>query len=98
MGRWPADATTIPDGDIGTQRAWQPSPDFSHLAFSSSNVAYDPAQEGLTVAPGSAYDYDTALNDDDHLENALRAPTSRTSRRTRSENEFIRFPGAAAPG
>src|SRR5262249_30620444 len=36
--------------------AFQPSPDFTHMAFSSNNIAFAP--NGLTKAPGSAYDYD----------------------------------------
>ena len=44
----------------------QPSPDFSHLAFSSSNVVFpteegqgQPTHQGQITPPGSAYDYDT---------------------------------------
>jgi hypothetical protein len=57
LGTWPASGTAIP-GATSTEGAFQPSPDFSHLAFSSSNVAFVP--NALTSAPGSAYDYDTA--------------------------------------
>ena len=97
LGRWPADATTIPGGDIGTQRAWQPSPDFSHLAFSSGKVAYDPAQEGLTVAPGSAYDYDTAAGTTTVISKAPGGGDIPNEPTNGSEDEFIRFPGAPAP-
>ncbi len=56
LERWPADVTAIPNGD-STAGAFQPSPDFSHLAFSSVNVEFAPG--GLTTEGGSAYDYDT---------------------------------------
>ncbi len=57
LGRWPASWSLIPGADASVG-AYQPSPDFSHLAFSSNNVAFAP--NGLNHAPGSAYDYDTA--------------------------------------
>ena len=57
LERWPANVTSIPNGD-STIGAFQPSPDFSHLAFSSNNVDFAPG--GSTVEGGSAYDYDTS--------------------------------------
>ena len=57
LGRWPADAASVP-GAESSSGAYQPSPDFSHLAFSSTNVAFTP--EGLTSGIGSAYDYNTS--------------------------------------
>ena len=57
LGRWPADSASIP-GAESNSGAYQPSPDFSHLAFSSTNVAFTP--EGLSAGIGSAYDYNTA--------------------------------------
>ena len=49
---------------------FQPSPDFSHLAFSSSNVVFpteegqgQPTHQGQITPPGSAYDYDTMSAD-----------------------------------
>ena len=63
LGQWPQDAGAFP-GAESTNGMFQLSPDFSHLAFSSSNVPF-PTQEavvklkGQTVGPGSAYDYDT---------------------------------------
>ena len=57
VGRWPANLATVPNGDQ-VHGAFQPSPDFSHLAFSSNNVPFVP--NGLVTAPGSAYDYDVA--------------------------------------
>ena len=58
LGRWPANVASIPGGEEATG-AFQPSPDFSHLAF-STKVDFDPEGHGLTSAPGSAYDYDVA--------------------------------------
>ena len=57
LGRWPSNLDSIPGGDT-VRGAFQPSPDFSHLIFSSNNIDFDPQGEGLTTAPGSAYDYD----------------------------------------
>ena len=59
LGRWPADASAIPDANE-VSGSFQPSPTFSHLAFSSTNVVFAPG--GLTGEPGSAYDYDVAEN------------------------------------
>ncbi len=64
LGRWPANIDSIPGGNEFTGEFFekrgtlQPSPDFSHLAFSSNTVAF--TDDGLTSPPGSAYDYDTA--------------------------------------
>lgn len=58
LGQWPNDAAGI-SGAVETNIGlYQPSPDFSHLAFSSTNVAFAPG--GLVSEPGSAYDYDVA--------------------------------------
>jgi hypothetical protein len=57
FGRWPGNWAVIP-GAKASKGDYQPSPDFSHMAFSSNNVAFAP--NGLTKAPGSAYDYDPA--------------------------------------
>src|SRR5690349_13414467 len=53
LGRWPDDWSQFPgaNDNIG---AYQPSPDFSHLAFSSNSIPF--ASGGRTTAPGSAYD------------------------------------------
>ena len=59
LGRWPADLTQIPDGE-DVEGAFQPSPDFTHLAFSSDNVVFPTTKgEGTLTNPGSVYDYDT---------------------------------------
>ncbi len=63
LGRWPAPPDQIPGGEGENQiGAFQTSPDFSHMAFSSNNIDFDPAEQGLTVAPGSAYDFDTTTH------------------------------------
>jgi hypothetical protein len=62
VGRWPEQVDGIPNGDT-VNGSFQPSPDFTHLAFSSSNVDFDPAGQGLISAPGSAYDYDTVTGE-----------------------------------
>ncbi|MGA8746016.1 MAG: fibronectin type III domain-containing protein [Solirubrobacterales bacterium] len=62
LGRWPADSTGLTSG-AEVDSEYQPSPDFTHLAFSSNNLDFTVGQageEGLTTAPGSAYDYDVA--------------------------------------
>jgi hypothetical protein len=60
LGRWPTNLAVVPGGDrpfnVKTSLSGddKPSPDFSHYAFSSRDVAYAPS--GLTEAPGSVYD------------------------------------------
>ena len=68
LGQWPQledDGYLTPgaDSNVGI---FQPSPDFAHLAITSNNVVFptgegvgQPAHQGQTVPPGSAYDYDT---------------------------------------
>jgi hypothetical protein len=94
LGRWPATWALIP-GAAATEGSFQPSPDFSHLAFSSNNVAFAP--NGIVQAPGSAYDYDT--------ESGATSLISRTESgddiaqepgNTSSTEEFILFPGVNA--
>jgi hypothetical protein len=55
LGVWPANFESIPNSEL-TKGAVQPSPDFSHVAISSTNVAF--TSEGRTTGAGSAYDYD----------------------------------------
>ena len=52
----------LKEADEHTLGAWQPSPDFSHLAFSSNNYAWETG--GVTAAPGSAYDYNRYPRDE----------------------------------
>ncbi len=59
LGQWPSGIRSVPNGE-STKGMFQPSPDFSHLAFSSSNVVFPTEHgEGQTTGIGSAYDYDT---------------------------------------
>ncbi|MGA8744900.1 MAG: hypothetical protein WB507_03440, partial [Solirubrobacterales bacterium] len=59
LGQWPRDIHSVSGGE-STDGMFQPSPDFSHLAFSSSNVVFPTEHgEGQTTGIGSAYDYDT---------------------------------------
>jgi hypothetical protein len=52
-GRMPSTVGEVPEGELFNGDG-KPSADFSHFAFSSNNIAFAP--EGLTSAPGSAYD------------------------------------------
>ncbi len=54
LERWPTNFESIPgaEGSIG---AYQQSPDLTHMALTSTNVAFTP--DGLTSGIGSAYDY-----------------------------------------
>jgi hypothetical protein len=56
-GRWPVFFETIRHAE-NMNGYFQPSPDFSHLAFTSSNVPFAP--NGVVGAPGSAYDYNVS--------------------------------------
>jgi hypothetical protein len=60
VGRWPTGGSAITHAE-GTNGYFQPSPDFSHLVFTSSNVAFAP--NGVLGAPGSAYDFDVATGE-----------------------------------
>jgi hypothetical protein len=53
LGRWPTNVGVVKHGTeyVGDD---EPSPDFSHYVFSSVNVPFTP--DGVTGAPGSAYD------------------------------------------
>ena len=90
--RWPEDAASIIPKGQETIGDHQPSPDFSHLAFSLNNVAFAP--NGLTTAPGSAYDHDTATG-----ATSLISKTASGERYSPggvgnpSPGEFILFPG-----
>ena len=106
LGRWPPVGSAIPHAEF-TNGFFQPSPDFSHLAFSSSNVRFAPG--GLLSAPGSAYDYDTNAgtiqvisklpNGDDIPQEASIAswPGEERERERFEQNEVIMFPGIANP-
>jgi hypothetical protein len=59
LERWPTSFESIP-GAEENKGAFQPSPDLTHLAISSSNVAFTP--DGLTTGAGSVYDYDVSTD------------------------------------
>ena len=95
LGQWPSGVVgTIPGAD-SSQGAYQPSPDFSHLAFSSAEVVFAPG--GLASAPGSAYDYDnstgsiTVISKQPSGAPFPAGPGNVTP-------EFVNFPGTARSG
>ena len=91
LGRWPANPEPVPGADVNTTGTWQPSPDFSHLAFSSNNVEWAP--KGQTTAPGSAYDYDTAAGTTTIISLTPGGKNIPQEPGQTSTNEFIDFPG-----
>ena len=94
LGRWPASIGTNVEADLHDRGAWQPSPDFTHLAFSSNNYDFgENGEVGLTSAPGSAYDYDTSTQSTkviSHLANGTSIPQDATNT---NGGEYINFPG-----
>ncbi len=60
LERWPTTFEEIP-GAEESEGSYQPSPDLTHLAISSSNVAFTP--DGLTTGAGSAYDYNAVTHE-----------------------------------
>ncbi len=89
LGRWPANLTSIPGADA-TSGAYQPSPDFSHLAFSSTNVAF--TSEGLTSGVGSAYDYNTSAETTNLISKTASGPAIPPAD---GYEHFITFPGGS---
>ena len=96
LGRWPASWSLI-EGANQSIGAFQPSPDFSHLAFSSNDVAFAP--NGLDHAPGSAYDYDVATGTTTIISyNGFHGdPIGQEPGNTASTNEAISLPGRRSP-
>jgi hypothetical protein len=93
LGRWPADYQSIP-GAKEREGATQPSPDFTHLAFSSNNVDFDPQELGITSAPGSAYDYDTEAQSTDLISKTANGEDiHQEPGNTATTHEYIVFPG-----
>lgn len=89
--RWPATFESVA-GALETEGAWQPSPDFSHLAFSSRNAVF--AEGGQTAVPGSAYDYNVATHSTQLISlTASGAPIPQQPGNAASTHEFIHFPG-----
>ncbi len=91
LGRWPVSWSLIPGADA-SKGALQPSPDFSHMAFSSNNVAFAP--NGLDHAPGSAYDYNTETGSTKIISYAANGdPIGQEPGNVSVKGEFILFPG-----
>jgi hypothetical protein len=90
LERWPAGFESLPDSETN-HGAYQPSADFSHLAFSSNNLAW--SKGGVQESPGSAYDYDTKTHS---ISLISVMPNGEPIGSTSSEPkpyEFIFFPG-----
>jgi hypothetical protein len=92
--RWPSNFAGIPNS-LNNEGAFQPSPDLTHLAFSSVNSNFTPGtdEEGSTTPPGSAYDYDVAthvtkLISLDEQGHPITLPSTNTG-----TNQMIFFPG-----
>ena len=91
LGRWPVGWNLIPGG-AATEGAYQPSADFSHLAFSSNNVAFAP--NGHVEAPGSAYDYDTETGTTSLISlDGNGDPIAQEPGNAEKTGEYILFPG-----
>ncbi len=91
LERWPQNFESIPNVEE-SKGAFQPSPDLSHLAISSTNIAFAPG--GLTTGVGSAYDYNAAtgttalISKDANGEDIQQEPGN-----TSATEEAILFPG-----
>ena len=94
LGRWPMDPAAVPGGEGQSQSgAYQASPDYSHMAFSSNNIDFDPEGNGLTAAPGSAYDYDTGSGSITVISKTAGGDDiSQEPGNTESTGEYIKFP------
>ncbi|MBS1885802.1 MAG: hypothetical protein JSU06_01295 [Actinobacteria bacterium] len=89
--RWPANFESV-QGALEAEGAWQPSPDFSHLAFSTRNAVF--AEGGQTTVPGSAYDYNVATHSTQLISlTANGTPIPQQPGNAASTHEFIQFPG-----
>jgi hypothetical protein len=94
LERWPSNYASIANS-LSNEGAYQPSPDLTHLAFSSVNRNFTPGtgEEGATAPPGSAYDYDvvthtTKLISIDEAGNPIALPST-----NHGTNQMIFFPG-----
>jgi hypothetical protein len=101
LGRWPVDFETYPgsqpvnpNGPLGN---FQPSPDFSHMAFASL-TNFDPGGEGLTSAPGSAYDYDAETETTTVISKDAEGHDIAQDSGNTNPNEVIDFPGWPSRG
>ena len=89
LGQWPTDLGVIPNSKE-FNGSIQPSPDFSHLAFSSNNIAFAP--NGLVSAPGSAYDFNTVTNEVSVISTTPGGTPIRQQPASEDPNEAIAFP------
>ena len=107
LGRLPTNYAQIPcNHPVGTRQgtlcggagelvgAVKPSPDFSHYFFSSAAaIQFDPSQEPLHHAPGSAYDDNFETNT---VSLISKLPNGATIEE--GGGEFITFPGVSTDG
>lgn len=96
LGRWPADWADFPGADKATG-SFQPSPDFSHMAF-SSQTNFDPSGQGVTGAPGSAYVYDATTGTTELISKTAAGDDIPQDAVNGDPNEVIEFPGSREPG
>jgi hypothetical protein len=100
IGRWPSNFEEIPGTEAGPNDVlgtFQPSPDFSHMAF-SSKLQFDPEGQGLTSAPGSAYDYDVATETTELISKTAAGGNIPQDPNNPDPNEVIDFPGSLGSG
>jgi hypothetical protein len=90
LERWPGSYENVPNSEA-SRGAYQPSADFSHLAFSSNNVTW--GKSGLQEAPGSAYDYDTATHSISLISVMPNGEPIVSTSSNPKPYEFIFFPG-----
>jgi hypothetical protein len=96
LGRWPTNVNVVPEGTkyIGDD---EPSADFKHYVFSSVNVPF--TVDGVTGAPGSAYDNDVEnakVTKISVLPSGFDIPPGQTSEG--STEEFIKIAAVSTDG
>jgi hypothetical protein len=96
LGRWPTNVSLVANGTnyIGDD---EPSADFKHYVFSSVNIPFTP--DGVTGAPGSAYDNDVEnakVTKISVLPSGADIPAGQTSEG--STEEFIKIPAVSTDG
>ena len=95
IGRWPMNWTDFLESDPGPNDAlgfFEPSPDFSRMAF-SSQINFDSDGHGLTSAPGSAYDYDVANETTELISKTANGSDIAQDPSSTDPKEVINFPG-----
>jgi len=96
LGRWPLNYSSVPGAEQAVG-AFQPSPDFDHMAF-SSQTDFDPEGNGVTSAPGSAYDYDVAANATELISKTASGDDITQDPANPDAAEVIEFPGRSENG